>query len=81
MQTYLIHSELNVWFDFRFSIDYEHHLITTVGNQILEMQVTHRYNIGDDVLNEPHTVVVAVHCCFVGHCRLSAIALRSHFRF
>ena len=35
MQTTLMHSELHVWFPFRFSIYDEHHIIAPVGKQLL----------------------------------------------
>ena len=39
----------------------EHHLIAPIGNQVLETQVTQRYNIGDVIFTGPYTVVVSVH--------------------
>ena len=55
--------------------------INPVGNQVLDTQVAQRYNIGDGIFTEPHTVVLAVHRWLVGHCHCVAIALKSHFRF
>ena len=62
-----MHYEMHVWFPFRFSMDDEHNLISPVGNQVLEMQVSQRYNIGDRIFTEPKTVVVAVHRYLAGH--------------
>ena len=76
MQTILMHSELHVWFPFRLSMDNEHHLIYPVGNQILDTQVYQSYNIGNRILTEPHNVVVAIHCCLVGHCNCAVIDIK-----
>ena len=81
MQTTLMNSELNVWFPFRLSIDDEHHIVTPVGDEVLETQISQRYNIGDGIFTEPHTVVLAIHRWLVGHCHHDAIALKLHFRF
>ena len=81
MQTTIMHSELNVGFPFRFSMDDEHNLVNIGGDKVLETQVSKRYDIGDNVFTKPHTIVAEFHCCLVGHCHCAAIALQSHFSF
>ena len=81
MQTTIMHYELHVCFPFRFSMDDKHNLINSVGNQVPETQVSQCYNISNGVLTEAHTVVVAVHCCLVGHFHCAAIAISLYFSF
>ena len=76
-----MHYELHVWFTFRFYMYYEHHLIASVGNQVLETQVAQHYNIGDGIFTEPHTGVVAIHHYIVGQCHCAIIGIKSDFRF
>ena len=81
MQTTLMHPELRIWFPLRLSMYDEHHLISPVGNQVMEAQVSQCYNIGDGIFKETHTIVVAVKHFLMGHCHRSAIYLKSHFSF
>ena len=81
VQTALMYSELHVWFTFRLSMDDEHHLLSPIDDEVLNMQVAQGYDIGNGVFTRPHTIVVAIHLCLVGLCHSAAIALRSHFRF
>ena len=81
VQTALIHSELNVGFPLRLSMDDEHNLVAPVGDKVLETQVGQGCDIGDGVFTKPHTIVVAIHHCLVGHFPRAAIALQWHFHF
>ena len=62
-------------------MDDEHHLVATIGDDVLDTQVAQHYNIGGEIFTEPHTVVVAIHSCLVGHSYCVDIDLKSHFRF
>ena len=64
-----------MFFTFRLSVDDEYYLIAPLVNQVMETQISQRYNIGDVVFTEPHTAVLVVHYCLVGHCHYSAISL------
>ena len=78
VQTRLVHSELHVGFPIRLSMDDEYHLISPVGNKVLETQVAQGYDIGDGVFTVPHTIMLAIHHCLVGHCHHAAVALQSN---
>ena len=81
VQTRLVHSELHVGFPIRLSMDDEYNLIAPVGNKVMETQVAQGYDIGDGIFTVPHTIVVAIHHCLVGHFPRAAIALQWHFHF
>ena len=76
IQNSLMHSELHAWFNFRLYMYNEHHLTSPVGHQVLETQVSHHYNIVGGISTEPHTVVVAVHCCLVGNYNCADFTLK-----
>ena len=53
MQPALVHSELHIWFDLRFSVDYEHIFLTIIGYPIFMYDVAQSNNVGDGYLAEP----------------------------
>ena len=59
----------------------ELHIITTIGDKVLEKQVDKGYDIVDGIFTKSHTIVVAICRCLVGHYHCSAIALWSYFIF
>ena len=58
----------------------ELHIITPEDDQVLETQVAQRYIILDGIFTEPHTILIAIHSCLVGHFHCVSIALKSRFR-
>ena len=81
VQTALMYSELHVGFPFRISMENEHHLVAPVDDEVLETKVSQDYDIGDGVFTKPHTIVVSIHRCLVGHNHCADIDTHSHFRF
>ena len=77
-QTALMHSELHVGFYLKLSMNYEHNILDHVGDEELETQVDQGYDIGDGVFTVPHTIMLAIHHCLVGHCHHAAVALQSN---
>ena len=57
----------------------EHHIVASIGDEVLETQVSQGYDTGDSIFTKPHTIVVAIHHCLVGHCHCVLIALQSNF--
>ena len=46
MQPALVHSELHIWFDLRFSVDYEHLVPTIICEPILLYDVAQSNDVG-----------------------------------
>ena len=78
MQPPLVHSEFHIWFDLRFSVDYEHLVFTIIGDPIFLYNVSQSNDVGDGSLAEPNIFVIAQHFCLVGHYHGTTIALESH---
>ena len=78
MQPAILHSEFHIWFVLRFSVDYEHLVLTIIGNLILLYDISQCNNVGDGSLSEPNVFVVARHFCLVGHYHGTAVALEFH---
>ena len=62
-----MHSELYVGFTLIFSMDDEHNRVSHVGYKILDTRVYQVYDIGRGVFTKPHTIVVAILRCLLGH--------------
>ena len=78
MQPALVNYELNIWFDLRFSVDYEHIVLTIICEPILMYYISKRNNVGDGSLSELNVFVISRHFYLVGHYHGTTIALESH---
>ena len=78
MQPAFVHSELHIRFVLRFSVDYEHIVLTIIGDPIMLYDISQNNNVGDGFLAEPIFFVVTRHFCLVGHYHGSTIALEYH---
>ena len=61
MQPTFWHSELHIWFSLHFLVDYEHIVLTIIGDPILLYEVAQSYDVGDGSLDEPNIFVIARH--------------------
>ena len=78
MQPTLVNSEINIWFALRFSVDYEHLVLATIGDPILLYNVSQRKDVSDGFLAEPKQFVIARHICLVVHYNGTTVCLESH---
>ena len=73
-----MHSELHIWFALRFLGDYEHLVLTIIGDPILMYEVAQSNDVGDGSLAKPNVFVISRHFCRVGRYYGIIIALDSH---
>ena len=78
MQPNLVHSELHIWFDLRFSVEYENLVLTIIGDPIFMYDVAQINDVGDGSIAEPNIFVIVRHFGLVGHYHGTNIALEYH---
>ena len=73
-----MHFELHIRFFLRFSVDYEHLVLTIISDLILMYDISQSNNVGDGSLAKPNLFVVTLNFCLVGHSHGTTLALKSH---
>ena len=73
-----MHSELHIWFVFRFLVDYKHILLIIISDLILLYDISQINNIGDGPLAKPFVFVATRHFPLVGHYHGFTVYLKSH---
>ena len=59
MHPALVHSELHIWFDLHFLVNYELLVLTIIGDPILLYDIAQSNIVGDGSLAEPNVFVIA----------------------
>ena len=67
MQPTFWQSELHIWFSLHFLVDYEHIVLTIIGDPIFLYDVAQSNDVGDGSLAESNVFVIARHFCLEGH--------------